>query len=91
MDAGSETAGWDLWDCFQGVSWYRYVSVLKYTLPKTNIAPENRPPELLETTIFRCYVIFQEGTSKNTVYILCICTDIHMCDEFFGSSTGKQH
>ena len=36
---------------------------ISFTLPETNIAPENRPWKrrfLLETTIFRCYVSFGE-------------------------------
>ena len=35
-----------------------------FTLPKSDVAPENRPLKrrfLLETTIFRCYVSFREG------------------------------
>ncbi len=45
-----------------------------YTLPETNIAPENRPLEkeiprlLLETTIFRGYVSFRECNTYKWSY-----------------------
>ena len=46
--------------CSQAVN-----DLTRYTLPETNIAPENRHWKrrfLLETTIFRCYVGFREGS-----------------------------
>jgi len=47
------------------VPWIRNGKYVACTLPETNIAPENRPWKrrfLLETTIFRFYVSFREGT-----------------------------
>ena len=40
----------------------------KSTLPKTNMAPENRPSQkegiVFQPSIFRCYVSFREGNQR---------------------------
>ena len=44
-------------------------NILRVTLPKTNVAPENRPSQketsipIFQPSIFRCYVSFREGNS----------------------------
>ena len=47
------------------MDWHKvFTCFLQYTLPETDIAPENRPMKLVfQPSFFRCYVSFREGNS----------------------------
>ena len=57
-----------------------------FTLPETNVAPENRPSQrklVFQPSIFSCYVSFREGTSLATY-----CFDV-LYPTYHGSTGGS--